>query len=306
MKTVVILLSDKRSGSTMLQNALCSHKEIQTVNYSPHTYLETQHWLKAAVLLDKNKSLFSNGKPFKNYGSRKNARIYLEDELKGNLPDFIIPKDDKQLVFQGWDALCEKFAKPVFFEKSPQHLAHWAALSLLLEWAYGTTKFEVKFIGLIRNPLAVQYSAFKLFRSVPNNRQYGWLNIYKNLLVFKSLSTKNEFFITKYEDIVDDSKKELKAICDFIGIQFDTQMLNEIHGNSLTKWNDDIHFNLKLSPSVIQLAKYFGYTDFQLNNINTKELTYWKNITWNIKTLLMKFKNRIINRIIIPIKLRLK
>ena len=112
MKTVVILLSDKRSGSTMLQNALCSHEQIQTVNYSPHTYLETHHWLKAAVLLNKDKSLFSNGRQYKNYGSRKNARTYLEDELKGNLPGFIIPKDDNELVFQGWDALCEKFANP--------------------------------------------------------------------------------------------------------------------------------------------------------------------------------------------------
>ena len=104
MKTVVILLSDKRSGSTMFQDALCAHPNIQTVDYSPHTYLETHHWLKAAVLLGQNPSLFSNGKTYKNYGSKKNARIYLEAELKGNLPNYIIPKDDKQLVFEGWVA----------------------------------------------------------------------------------------------------------------------------------------------------------------------------------------------------------
>ena len=100
MKTVVILLSDKRSGSTMFQDALCAHPKVQTVEYSPHTYLETHHWLKAAVLLSVHHSLFSNGITYKNYGSRKNARIYLENELKGNLPDYEIPKDDKQLVFE--------------------------------------------------------------------------------------------------------------------------------------------------------------------------------------------------------------
>ena len=288
----------------MLQNALCSHEQIQTVNYSPHTYLETHHWLKAAVLLNKDKSLFSNGRQYKNYGSRKNARTYLEDELKGNLPGFIIPKDDNELVFQGWDALCEKFANPIFFEKSPQYLAHWAALSLLLEWSQKTTKFNVKFIGLIRNPLAVQYSAFKLFRSKPNKRQYGWLNIYKNLIFFKSLSTKNKFHLVKYENIVDNPKKELNSICDFIGIKFDAGMLNEIHGNSKTKWNDDIYFNLNLSPSVIQLAKFFGYTDSELSNNNNRKLTFSESILWHLKTIILKFKNKLMNRLIVPLKLR--
>ena len=50
-RTVVILLSDKRSGSTMLQDELCKHSDIQHVAYSPPTYFETHHWLKAAVLL---------------------------------------------------------------------------------------------------------------------------------------------------------------------------------------------------------------------------------------------------------------
>ena len=143
MKTVVILLSDKRSGSTMFQDALCAHPKVQTVEYSPHTYLETHYWLKAAVLLGVNPLLFEKGKVYKNYGSKNNTRIYLEDLLTKNLPNYIIPKDNKQLVFEGWEALCERFARPVFFEKSPQFLAHWSALSLLLEWAQKTQKYKV-------------------------------------------------------------------------------------------------------------------------------------------------------------------
>ena len=239
MKTVVILLSDKRSGSTMFQDALCTHPKVQTVEYSPHTFLETHHWLKAAVLLSVNPSLFSSGKTYKNYGSRKNARIYLESELKGNLPDYEIPKDDKQLVFEGWEALCDRFAQPIFFEKSPQHLAHWAALSLLLEWAQQTKKYKVKIIGLVRNPMAVQYSAFKLFRTLPRQRQYGWLNMHKNLLACKSLLREEQFQLIRYEDIVDTPETTLTEICNFIGVVYNPVMAQKIHGNSKTKWNDD-------------------------------------------------------------------
>jgi hypothetical protein len=306
MKTVVILLSDKRSGSTMFQDALCAHPKVQTVNYSPHTYLETHHWLKGAVLLRVNPSLFSNGKTYKNYGSRKNARIYLENELKGNLPTFETPKDDKKLVFEGWEALCDRFAQPVFFEKSPQHLAHWSALSLLLEWAQQTRKYKVKIIGLVRNPLAVQYSAFKLFRTLPNQRQYDWLNIHKNLLAFKSLLHEDQFQLIRYEDIVDAPETTLTAICNFIGIEYDREMASKIHGNSKTKWNDDPYFTLTLNLAVTQMANTFGYKASVLENDNTKQLSNWNLLVWNSNTMLLKGKNKLINRFILPILLKLK
>ena len=233
MKTVVVLFSDKRSGSTMLQQSICSHPKVQTVKYSPHTYLETHHWLKAAVLLGLEPKLFSNGKMYNNYGSKQNARIYLESEILGNIANFQIPKDNKKLIFEGWDALCDKFAQPVFFEKSPQHLAHWAAVSLFLEWAQKTKKYNVKIIGLVRNPLSVLYSAFKLFRSKPYKRQFSWLNIQKNLLVLDSILNKNQFQIYRYEDIIDNPEKKLNEICDFIDIEHDKIMINKIHGKSI-------------------------------------------------------------------------
>jgi len=306
MKTVVILLSDKRSGSTMFQDALCAHPNIKTVDYSPHTYLETHHWLKAAVLLGQNPSLFSNGKTYKNYGSKKNARIYLEAELKGNLPNYIIPKDDKQLVFEGWDALCDQFSQPVFFEKSPQHIAHWAALSLLLEWVKQTTKYNVKIIGLVRNPLAVQYSAFKLFRTLPQQRQYDWLSMHKNLLAFKALLANDQFHLVNYEDIVDNSQTRLADICNFIGIEYNVAMSSQIHGNSKRKWNDDPYFTVNLDPAVIQMAQEFGYKDAVLQNDNTKKLSNWKLLVWKINTFTLKLKNKIINKIVAPILLKQK
>lgn len=305
MKTIVILLSDKRSGSTMFQNILCKHNDIQTVQSSPHTYLETHHWLKGAVLLSKNRVLFSGSKTYKNYGSKKNTRTYIETLLKSNLPDYQIPKNDKQLVFEGWEALCDKFAKPIFFEKSPQHLAHWAALSLLLEWIKKTDKYKVKVVGLVRNPIAVQYSAFQLFKTLPNDRQYGWLNIHKNMLAFKSFLKEDQFELVKYEDIIEAPERKISELCDFIGISYHPSMINEVHGDSRHKWNENPSFNLKVDSSVKQMAYTLGYKPEELINTNNQKINYFNKVGWILNTLFIKSKNKIVNRFLKPIKLRI-
>lgn len=304
-KTVVILLSDKRSGSTMFQEALCAHPKIQTVSYSPHTYLETHHWLKASVILNKDKALYSNSKIYKGYGGKNNAKIYLKDELLGNLPDFNFPKEDKDLIFNGWEALCEKYSQPIFFEKSPQYLAEWASLTLLLDWIQ-QTKFNVKIIGLVRNPLSVQYSAFKLFRTNPKQRQFDWLNTYRNLITFNQFINDENYMLVRYEDIVENTQKTLEVICDFIGIKYCDVMVNQVHGNSKTKWNQDPFFTLQLDSAVVQLAKFFGYTDFDLTNKLTRKLKFKDKIIWSMNTLGIRFKSALFYKCILPLKLKLK
>jgi hypothetical protein len=264
-QTVVILLSDKRSGSTMFQRELCKHAEIQTVAYSPHTYLETHHWLKGAVLLGAAAETFAGGKIYDGYGSLKNARTYLIDCVKRNVPEFQIPADDRALVFQGWEALCVKFAQPVFFEKSPQILAQWAGLSLLLEWIQQTA-FKVKVVGLTRNPLSVQYSAFQLFHTAPEKRQYSWLDTQKNMLAFQSLLPPGVFFHVKYEDIIEQPQATFAGICEFIGVTTSPAIGAQVHAESLTKWKDDPYFTLQLAQPVKQVAAYFGYSETDLEN----------------------------------------
>jgi len=264
-QTVVILLSDKRSGSTMFQRELCKHPDIQTVAYSPHTYLETHHWLKGAVLLGVAPAAFAGGMVYPGYCSSENARAYLIDCIKRNVPEFQIPKDDRALVFDGWDALCDKFAQPVFFEKSPQLLAQWAGLSLLLEWIQ-QTRFKVKIIGLIRNPLSVQYSAFQLFHTDPAQRQYGWLEAQKNMLAFRSLLPPGDFFHVRYEAIIEQPNATFAAVCEFIGVAKFPEIGASVHSESLTKWKDDPYFTLRLDRTIKQIASAFGYREEDLEN----------------------------------------
>ena len=302
-KTVVILLSDKRSGSTIFQSELCQHSAIQHVAYSPHTYFETQHWLKAAVLLRQPAAMFHGGKVFPNYGSIGNARTYLIDTILGNVPDFKIPPTDTELVFDGWEAMCRKFAQPVFFEKSPQILVHWAALSLLLEWMKQTS-LNVRIIGLVRNPLAVQSSAEKLFGTDPSSRQFGWLQAQTNLLAVQGLLTPEEFMLIRYEDFIADAEGTLSGACSFIGLPAQEALGRNVHNQSAERWKSDPSFALSLHPSVRFVAGQFGYKTAEPPNLQYTRPKHRG--SFSLRRWISQVKDRIINRWLKPLKLHRK
>ena len=260
MSTVVILLSDKRSGSTMFEREICHHPDIHHVSFTPHTYNETHYWLQAACLLPTPRQLFSSNKPCNNYGSKAGIRKSLIETIRGNVPEFIVPGDDESLVFDGWEALCKRYANPVFFEKSPQHPHHWAALDLMLRWAERTTH-RVRFIGLVRNPMSVMYSARALFFTNPVNRQFGWSNAYRNILLMKTFLSEDQFYFVRYEDLTHYPLKYFGEICDFIGVSRDPAIGASVHEKSLTKWKDDPSFDLRLHDCVQRVARQCGYVE---------------------------------------------
>jgi Sulfotransferase family len=264
-RTVVLLLSDKRSGSTMVQRELCRHADIRHVEYSPHRYFETHHWLKAAVMLGCPGEEFSGGKVYPGYGSRTNAGIYLRDCVQGNLPEYQAPPDEREMVFDSWEKLCDKYAQPVFFEKSPQYLANWAALSLMLEWME-RTEFDVKIIGLVRNPMSVQHSAQELFRTDPQERQFGWLEIYQNLLRLESRVSSSNYCLVRYEDLIESPAESFSRLLDFLELDPDPQIGGKVHSKSADNWSEDPGFDLQLAEPVKAIAMQFGYSGEDLYN----------------------------------------
>ena len=303
--TVVILLSDKRSGSTMFQKELCKHPLINHVDYSPHTYFETHHWLKAACLLELPHNLFSGHQRYPGYGSNSGARQYMIDCIQGNVPEFAVPADEQALVFEGWDALCGRFARPVFFEKSPQYLAQWAALTLMLRWIQNT-HYQVRIIGLVRNPMSVLYSAHERFFTSPESRQFGWADIYRNLLSFKEMVGKDKFYLVRYEDLIAKPKKMFQEVCSFIGVDYDDKVGVDVHSSSLNKWSNDLTFAIQLHDSVKQMAKHFGYTDEEMYNPPKPGMSLSqkakKHVIGTYKLTRAKLVDRIIKPLLLPLR----
>jgi len=299
---VVILLSDKRSGSTIFEDELCKHPDINHVVYTPHSYNETHYWLMAACMLGSSRQLFYGHQRYKSYGSNKQARRLLIDCICGNVLDFKILEDDQTLVFEGWEALCRQFAQPIFFEKSPQHPHHWAALDLMLKWVE-RTKFNVKFIGLIRNPMAVMYSALELFSTDPFERQFGWAHCYRNILAMKEMVGKERFHLVRYEDLIARPKQIFKEIFEFLELDHCDTIGEKVHGQSVSKWLDDQTFTLQLHESVVRVAMHFGYTEDDLYNPPKPGLTAKEWIRRQVKGTLKLAKARLFNRLIKPFML---
>ncbi|MCP3955993.1 MAG: sulfotransferase [Desulfobacterales bacterium] len=292
MTTVVLLLSDKRSGSTFLEKELTTHAQIQHVAYTPHTYNETYYWVKAAQLLAMPKTMFSGGHYPHSYSSTAQARKSLLAGIKGNVGNFQPSDDDREMVFQGWEALCEKFANPVFIEKSPYHVHHWAALELMLQWAE-TTRHRVKVIALVRNPLSVMYSAFKLFHTPVDTRQFSWCKAYQNLLLMEKLMDTSQFYWVRYEDLVTDPTSEFEHLCRFIGVDHDPNLGGAAHTRSRNIWYDDSFFTLQLDPAVTRFAQYFAYASEEL--VNPKKTG--QTISQNILNMARRFYSRICSRL---------
>ena len=288
----------------MFERELCKHPDINHVDYTPHTYNETHHWLKAACMLDLPRQEFYGHKVPQNYGSKNAVRKYLIDGIQGNVPDFKIPSSDEDLVILGWEALCEKYAKPVFFEKTPHYLVHWACLDLILRWMERMS-YDVKFIGLIRNPMSVMYSANKLFYTSPDERQFGWAQAYRNLLSFKDFLVPDQFLLVRYEELIADPQASFRNICSFLDLDHYYALGQEAHKDSLTKWKDDANFGFQLNESVARLAKHYGYTEEELTNPGkATSIAYTESLGFKTRRLASRSKAKLIDRYLKPLLLK--
>jgi len=261
--------------------------------------------LKAAVMLDMAPRTFASGKVYSGYGTRAGARAYMIDCVQKNVPDFEVPDDDRELAFKGWEAMCCRLSTPVFFEKSPQFLAQWCSLSLLLEWIE-QTDFTVRVIGLTRNPLSVLYSAQELFHTDPNQRQYGWLDIQKNLLAFQNMLPDGSYMHVKYEDIIEHPVEIFSQICRFIGVQENPEVGRAVHSSSVNKWANDPDFTVQLDETVKQIARHFGYSDAELDNSGKSPSALSQQLYQGTTNRFQLATVRLRDRLIRPLKLWLK
>lgn len=289
----------------MFERELCKHPDINHVAYTPHSYNESHHWTMAACMMGGKKS---SDKNCMGYGSKAAARQYMIDGLLGNIPDFELPENDGSLVFEGWDALCKKYAQPVFFEKSPQLIHRWDALELLLQW-YEKTDFNFRFIGLIRNPMAVMNSAQMLFGTDPAERQFGWADSCRNLVRFEDRVSSENFLLVKYEDLIARPLETFSQVCDFIGVKPDGGIGKDVHSHSLNAWKKVKGFTLQLDENVAAIAKGYDYSDEDMVNpdkpIPTSMQVFWRRsmnkirltksrlVSWYLKPVYLRFiKNR--------------
>jgi len=255
----VIILSEKSSGSSVLQSLLCKFDGVSKIDSTRHNYSETLYWTKAASLIGRNQLDMVNSEvPI----CEGRAKKELNELINENIDKSFRVENNIQSIIKGWSEICLRYS-PVYVEKSPHHLVQWPALELILKCIEELHSIDFLLVGLIRNPIDTIYSQHKRFGSSPRDVEIQWITAYYNLLLLKEMAG-DKVLVIKYEDIVD-SLKHMSKLFKFCGVDNYIKFEDYLHSDSIGKWRNDLLFNYNLSGSSKYLAKRFGYSNESLN-----------------------------------------
>ena len=255
IKNFFFILSFSRSGSTTLVQKLNNHSDVDVINESwIFNLLGVLKWEKLSPLRQK----------------------YILNQLnKGQKITTIKAneiKDDTISVEHFFQAIFPT-ASNFIGEKTPTNLFYYPYLKSQFKSA--------KFLFLKRHPLAICSSYFSRWYSSTYDDKFiietvDVIKAYFNK--FESIEEKEGILQLKYEDLVSDSKLWLTAIAEYIGFEFEENMLLEsevklFENSEDQKYHQDSHKSLNTS----HIEKYKSvFTPLQLQELSyllRKEIT---------------------------------
>tara|TARA_B100000676_G_scaffold303724_1_gene354708 strand:+ start:1735 stop:2631 length:897 start_codon:yes stop_codon:yes gene_type:complete len=258
MGKCIILLSEKSSGSSIVQKFVTKYTDAKLLPNTRHYENETLYWTKAASLLglDQHDMVDSEVPLSRDYGKSELIKL-----LRDNLPGYTPPEGDKELVHEGWSELCKQYT-PVLFEKSPHHLCQRAALDLICEQIKRDKDNEYMIVGLIRNPMDTIYSQYDRWCSPPALVESQWLKAYTNLLELKQ-KLGDQVLILRYEDVANDNNK-VKPVIEFCEVELPEFSGSYIDTKSLHRWKSNMSFSHSLSKNTLALAQLYNYSNSEM------------------------------------------
>jgi hypothetical protein len=271
----IIILSTKSSGSSALQELLCDFGGGRHVQHTRHREFETLYWTKAASVLGLPQTRLPDSEvPI----AHDKALRDLRDLLDRNISNFKPPREVEELIFVGWHALCVAHA-PIYVEKSPHHLHQWSCLQLMIDAMTRLEDIEFRFVGLVRNPMDVLYSAWSRWRQLPERFQQQWAAAYENLERFQTI-VGERLIVVKYEEL-SSSKDGATRLMEKLGMEPTRRGANDyIHSGSHRRWVADHAFGFQLDSKVTRVAERFGYI--------SQELTQSRDYLWPIRRVIAR------------------
>lgn len=204
----IFILSLPRSGSTLLQRILAKNSDIVT---------SSEPWF----LLP----LFYSSKKYGVIAEYSHRASY--NAIQDLIAD-ISKTDGKALYYQSigkgaskiYDHLCKNNEK-YFLDKTPRYYLIIEELKM----AFPTAKF----IFLFRNPLDVFTSVLETWSNNSLSIEKNYVDLYKgpHSLVEGYKSLKDRCFSLKYENVIVDANNTIKELCNYLEIDFKSQMTGE-------------------------------------------------------------------------------
>jgi len=206
MKSPIFLFSLPRSGSTLLQRILMSHKDIASLS---------EPWLMLPFIY-----AYKKEGTLTEYGHYTSFNAF--DDFIDNLPNKEADYYSALGSFAStlYERQCLKNEK-YFLDKTPRYFN----IIPQIEKSFP----DAKFIFLFRNPTHVMSSMMQTWCNGRFKKMYN----YDRDLTFgpKALSEgyellKDKAYAVKYEDYVTNPEKYTKELCEYLDIDFDVNMLN--------------------------------------------------------------------------------
>jgi hypothetical protein len=256
----IVILSWKSSGSSALYRRFVTGGGGRGVSWTPHFKNETLYWTKAASILGLDQaSMLDSVVPVTADRAERELSLFLGRNLGEPSPAV----NTKLLLFEGWRRLCLRHA-PLLIEKSPHHLAQRAALDLMMQFDAANPDIEVRYVGLVRNPMDSLYSAYRRWGTIPEMGQHEWALCYLNLREMKA-RLGERLVIARYEDLAA-NPAALEGVAQALGIALAGGEAARLHARAIGKWRADRLYGFELEPAVAEIAAGYGYAPEELAN----------------------------------------
>ncbi|NEP20168.1 MAG: sulfotransferase [Leptolyngbya sp. SIO4C1] len=206
-ENLIFLISQPRSGSTLLQRILGGHPSIFTT---------AEPWLMLHPLY-----------ALKYSGYETDYRADLARDALDEL--FAVMPDQEDTYFKGlrkmysfiYSSIADSSEKKIFLDKTPRY--YYVVPELYRVFP------KAKFIILARNPLAVLCSIYRTWIQPDWNRLYRFrddLILAPELIRLAVQTLGDSCLLVNYEDILDKPAIEVEKICKWLKIEFDAEILN--------------------------------------------------------------------------------
>ncbi len=283
-KQAIFVLSPPRSGSTLLRVILQGNSQLfapPEMDLLSFNYLKERHdFFESSGLLIWNEAIPRTLMEVF-HCSEDEAREIYQAYLKQNIS-----------THEFYHRLQLKIDPQKFVDKTPAYAIDQNILNRAEE-----SFQDPLYIHLLRHPYAMIYSFleaqldqnFFKFEHPFTRRQLAeliWLVSHQNILQFLSQVPENRKYVLRYEDLLQHPEQEMRKLCQFLQVPFETAMLNPYEGNRMTtgtradaqmvgdykfylyrkidpkaatRWKK-FHCKDFLSPMTLELAQTFGYT----------------------------------------------
>lgn len=215
---LVFLISQPRSGSTLLQRIL---------SCCPDIYTQSEDWLLLRPLWGMATNEPLGTAPYDSLIAHQALTSFIS-RLPRGMTDYYRACGCMYGALYG--SILEATGKRLYLDKTPRYYSIWEEIAEVFP--------EARFIFLARHPVAVMHSLLDTYHAWDWTRLYlhkdDLMSAPKQMLKARALLGQRLCWVN-YEKLVADSSNETKRICEFIGVKFDESMVADYHEN-MERW----------------------------------------------------------------------